>query len=389
MKIVIAPDSFKECMTAPEAADAIARGFKEVFPDAEYHLLPMADGGEGTVDAMVKATNGHTLDLEVTGPLGQPLMASYGVLGDNSNTAVIEMASASGLHLVPADKRNPCLTSTKGTGELIRHALDSGFRTIILGLGGSATNDAGAGMLEALGAKLLDTQGAPLPLDALALKRLHRIDLTGLHPALKETRIEVACDVDNPLLGQRGASQVFGPQKGATPQMVQVLDDALSHFVQVVSNQYPDKAGIESMSGAGAAGGMGYALTALLGARLTPGIQLVSKAVQLASRVEGADLVITAEGCIDNQTLSGKTPMGVLECANYHQVPCIALAGTLGPGADGIKSLGMQAIVPILPSLMSREEALRHGGENLYRTAVYVANLISLGISFQKTGKSL
>lgn len=379
MKFIIAPDSFKESLTALEVARAIEAGFRQVFPDADYQLVPMADGGEGTVDALVDATVGRKIQLEVTGPLGLPVQAEYGLLGDNSDTAVIEMASASGLHLVPPEQRNPLLTTSFGTGELIAHALDMGVRKLILGLGGSATNDAGAGMLQALGAKLLDKDGQPIPRGGEALLALNHIDLSGLDPALMSCLIQVACDVDNPLCGSRGASHIFGPQKGATAAMVNTLDMALGQLSGVVAKQYPDKAGLELIPGTGAAGGMGYAMVALLGATLTPGVELVTDALRLEDCIQGADLVITGEGRIDGQTVFGKTPMGVLNCAKRQQVPCIALAGCLGQDAEAIIALGMKAIFPILPASVSLEQALATGRENLTRTAANLAAMLAIG----------
>lgn len=387
MKIVIAPDSFKESLSALEVARAIEKGFKREFPDAQYHIVPMADGGEGTVDALVDATGGQLVQVDVTGPLGNGVNARYGILGDNtpssnhseaSRSAIIEMASASGLHLVPQNLRDPLLTTSFGTGELIAHALDQGVRHLILGLGGSATNDGGAGMLQALGAKLLNARGQSLPHGGEALLELAAIDLSGLHPALSQTRIDVACDVDNPLCGIRGASHIFGPQKGASPEMVQKLDKALGQFAHVVSHHSPDKAHMPLLPGTGAAGGMGYAMVALLGASLTPGVELVIKALDLDSVIAGADLVITGEGRIDGQTVYGKTPMGVLSTANRHNVPCIALAGCLGQEADAIKAHGMKAIFPILPASVSLEQALATGAANLERTATNVAGIIRL-----------
>ncbi|QDF66652.1 glycerate kinase [Shewanella sp. SNU WT4] len=388
MKIVIAPDSFKESLSALDVACAIETGFKQVFPDAEYIKVPMADGGEGTVNAMVDATAGSRRTIEVTGPLGNKVMATYGILGSagqhnnhsaTSKRAIIEMAAASGLHLVPMENRNPYITTSFGTGELIADALNSGVRHIILGLGGSATNDGGAGMLQALGVVLKDRFGQTLAPGGAALMQLASIDISGLHPALAECQIEVACDVDNPLCGERGASHVFGRQKGASPAMVDKLDNALASFAAIVSHHFPQTADMSTLAGAGAAGGMGYAMVSLLGASLTPGVQLVTTAVALASHMPGATLVITGEGRIDAQTVSGKTPMGVLNVANDYQVPCIALCGCLGVDADKIKALGMQAIFPIVPASVSLEQALATGTSNLIRTAANVAALLKLG----------
>ena len=303
MKIVIAPDSYKESLSALEVAQAVEAGFRQVFPDADYVLVPVADGGEGTVDAMVAATGGRKETVTVSGPLGEPVEAFYGLTGDG-DTAVIEMAAASGLALVPPDRRNPLLTNSRGTGELIRAALDAGARRFILGIGGSATNDGGAGMVQALGVRLLDLEGRELDGSGGDLARLERIDVSALDPRLAECRIEVACDVDNPLTGARGASAVFGPQKGATPEMVQALDANLARLARIVGRDLG--VAVDTVPGAGAAGGMGAAMLAFFGATLKPGIEIVTAAVDLDTHVRDADLVITGEGRIDFQTVSAR-----------------------------------------------------------------------------------
>ena len=292
MKIVIAPDSWKESLSALEVASAIEQGFREIYPDAEYVRLPVADGGEGTVEAMVAATGGHQVPLTVTGPLGEPVEAFYGLSGDRQ-CAFIEMAAASGLESVPPAQRNPLLTTSWGTGELIRHALDAGVRQIIIGIGGSATNDGGAGMAQALGAKLLTADGQQIAPGGGALETLARIDLGELEPRLADCRIDVACDVTNPLTGPQGASAVFGPQKGATAQMIDRLDGGLRHYARIIARDLD--CDVLSLEGGGAAGGMGAALYAFCGAQLRPGIEIVTDALQLAERVADADLVITGE----------------------------------------------------------------------------------------------
>jgi glycerate kinase len=381
MKIIIAPDSFKESLTALEVANAIESGFRSIFTDAEFVKVPMADGGEGTVQSMVDATEGSFIDLEVTGPLGHRVMAQYGILGSKegqkSTTAVIEMASASGLHLVPRDKRNPFYTTSYGTGELIKDALDRGIKHIILGLGGSATNDAGAGLVQALGVQLKDATGQELAFGGIALAQLTQIDTAQIHPLLSQCRIEVACDVDNPLCGEYGASAIFGPQKGATPEMVTELDQTLAHFADVISNN-----GFEDhrlLSGAGAAGGMGLGVKTFLNAELKPGIEIVMKTVGLAEQLENADLVITGEGRIDGQTVFGKTPMGVLKQANEKGVPTIGIAGILGKDAEAILSHGMLAIFPIIPALDSLEKVLSDAEINLITTSRNIASILKLG----------
>ncbi|GGQ16370.1 glycerate kinase [Shewanella litoralis] len=384
MKIVIAPDSFKESLSALEVANAIEQGFKHIFPDAHYCKVPMADGGEGTVQAMVDATGGHIIERLVTGPLGTPVKAFYGILGqpdaNGQHTAVIEMAAASGLHLVPPTQRNPLLTTSFGVGELIADALNQGIRHIILGLGGSATNDAGAGMMQALGAKLTDITGNNIKLGGAALATLHSIDIQSLHPNISDCTIEVACDVDNPLCGPRGASAIFGPQKGASPAMIEQLDQALAHFANVINRQQSPhiKLGCEHQAGAGAAGGMGFGVMALLAATLKPGVDIVTETVELAKHCQDADLVITGEGRIDGQTVYGKTPMGVLNVAKRYNVPTIGIAGCLGDNADAIIQQGMTAIFPIIPAVQSLEQVLSDAQVNLTNTAQNIAAVWSL-----------
>ncbi len=375
MKIVIAPDSFKESLTAFEAARQLEAGFREIFPEAEYHLLPIADGGEGTVEAMVAATGGEIVRLQVSGPLGEQVGAFYGITGDRQ-TAVIEMAAASGLGLVPTELRNPLLTTSRGTGELIRHALDAGLRHFIVGIGGSATNDAGAGMLQALGVQLTDREGREIGAGGGALGRLAQIDVSRMDPRLKEARIEVACDVDNPLLGPQGASAVFAPQKGAGRDMVAQLDANLAHFADLVAREL--KVEMADIPGSGAAGGMGAALRAFLGADLQPGIGIISKAVGLEQAIRGADLVITAEGRIDGQTAHGKAPLGVARIAVRHGVPVIGIAGSLGPGAESVHQHGIAALFSVLKAPCSLPEALAAAADNLHMTARNVAAVIKL-----------
>jgi len=324
MKIVIAPDSFKESLSAFQAARAIEKGFRDVFPEAEYVLIPMADGGEGTVQSLVDATGGTVIEKRVTGPLGEPVDAFFGLLGDGK-TAVIEMAAASGLHLVPNEKRNPLLTTTRGTGELIRAALDKGVEHLIIGVGGSATNDGGAGMIQALGGRLLDQKRQEIAPGGGHLSELAEIDLSSLDSRLKKVKIDVACDVDNPLTGPNGASAVFGPQKGATPEMVRQLDENLSRFADVVEQTLEKP--IRHVPGAGAAGGLGAGLLAFLDAELKRGVEIVLEAVQFQERVKDASLVITGEGRIDGQTISGKTPIGVAKAAKQYGIPVIGIAG--------------------------------------------------------------
>lgn len=377
MKIVIAPDSFKESLTALHVCEAVEKGIRTHFPDAEISKVPMADGGEGTVQSLVDATGGQIIQAKVTGPLDKEVEAFYGILGDGK-TAVIEMAAASGLHHVPVDRRNPLITTTRGTGELILKALDHKVKHIIIGIGGSATNDGGAGMAKALGAKLLDANGAEIKEGGGSLDQLASIDLTNLDPRLAEVKVEVACDVDNPLTGETGASAVFGPQKGATPDMVKRLDRNLAHYAAVIEKEM--NIHIQSVPGAGAAGGLGGGLLAFLSAELKPGVDIVIEATQLESYIKDADLVITGEGRIDGQTIYGKTPIGVAKTAKKHSVPVIAIAGSIGTGSEAVYEHGISALFSVVPGAVDLSEALEKAGENIERTAKNVASVIRLGI---------
>lgn len=383
MKLVIAPDSFKESLSAPAVAAAIAAGFRAVFPEADIVELPVADGGEGTVEAMVAATQGRIVPLTVTGPLGTPVEAFYGLSGDGG-TAIVEMAAASGLMLVPPAARNPRITTTRGVGEILKAALNAGARRFIVGIGGSATNDGGAGMLQALGARLLDAEGRDLPPGGAALARLARIDLSQLDARLAEARIDVACDVDNPLTGPKGASAVFGPQKGATPAMVAELDAALATYATAIKRDLG--ADIAALPGAGAAGGLGAGFAGILGATLKPGIAIVLDAVDLDTAVRDADLVITGEGRMDFQTAHGKTPVGVARVAKRHGKPVIALAGGLGSGVEAVHDHGIDAVFSVLSRICTLEEALADGAANLTQTARNVAATLKLAGAFRRLG---
>jgi glycerate kinase len=366
MRIVIAPDSFKECATAAEVAEAIAEGVMAAAPEADFDLVPMADGGEGTTDALVAAMDGGKVEAMVCGPLTDPVVAEFGILGDGA-TGVVEMAAASGLALVPEEERDARRTTTYGTGELIGQVLDYGLRRIIVGIGGSATNDGGAGMAQALGISLRDGAGKELPRGGAALKHLAEIDVSARRPELAETEILVACDVDNPLCGPRGASHVYGPQKGADGKAVKELDAALLHFGEVVEQQLGTA--IVNLPGAGAAGGLGGGLVAFLGAQLVPGAGLIADTCGLKDRLEGADLVITGEGCIDSQTAHGKTPVSIAKMAKAHGIPVIALAGKLGENYEAVYQHGIDAAFSIAPGPGSLEDALAGAKRNLARTA--------------------
>ena len=376
MKIVIAPDSYKESLSALDVATAIETGFREIYPHAEYVKVPVADGGEGTVEAIMAATQGHIVQVSVTGPLGEPVNAFYGLSGD-MRCAYIEMAAASGLESVPPTRRNPLLTTSWGTGELIRHALDAGVSQIIIGIGGSATNDGGAGMAQALGAKLLSAGQQQIAPGGGALETLARIDLSELDPRLADCRIDVACDVTNPLTGPQGASAVFGPQKGATAAMIERLDRGLQHFAQIIDRDLDID--VLSLEGGGAAGGMGAALYAFCGANLRPGIEIVTDALGLADLVADADLVITGEGRIDSQTIHGKVPVGVAKVAKRFNVPVIGIAGSLTADVGVVHQHGLDAVFSVLYSVCTLDEALANAAANVRMTARNVAAVLEMG----------
>ena len=373
MKFVLAPDSFKESMTSKEACNAMERGIKKVIKDAECIKVPMADGGEGTVEALVEATNGSILNIVVKDPLGKDTEAKFGILG-NSKTAIIEMAEASGIALIDREKRNPMITTTYGTGEIIKHALDLGVERIVIGIGGSATNDGGIGMVQALGGKFLDENGKELPFGGGELNRLHKIDISGLDKRLKNIEIEVACDVTNPLCGPKGASHVFGPQKGATEEMVLKLDSNLNHYSKKIKECLGKD--IKDIEGAGAAGGLGAALVAFLDGKLKRGIELVIKHTALEEKLENADFLFTGEGSIDSQTICGKTPMGVALVAKKKGIKTIAFGGRILEGTENLYSIGVTSIFGITPGAISLDKALKDGEKNLERTTENVVRLL-------------
>lgn len=375
---VLAPDSFKESMTAKEVCVAMEKGLRKVYPEANYIHVPMADGGEGTVQSLVDASGGQLLYAEVTGPLGQKVKASFGIMGDGT-TAAVEMASASGIHLVEKSARNPLITTTYGTGELIRECLDRGVRKIIIGIGGSATNDGGTGMAAALGARFLDAAGEELQWGGGSLGRLASIDISGLDPRLQEVQLIVACDVTNPLCGPTGASIVFGAQKGATPDMVQQLDANLAHYAEVVSRQLGKD--VQDVPGAGAAGGLGAGLLIFTQAVLQKGIDIVIEYTGLSAKIAAADVVFTGEGGIDFQTKFGKTPYGVARAAKAKGKRVIALAGYVGAGIETLYNEGIDAIFGIVPGASSLEKLLVEGPENVERTAENIARVLQFGES--------
>lgn len=375
MKFVLAPDSFKESMSAKTAALAMKKGIMKVFPEAECVIVPMADGGEGTLESLVSATEGEIIKTDVIGPLGKKVTAEYGLLGD-SETAVIEMASASGLQLIKPEDRNPLHTTSYGTGQLIKHALDKGVNRILIGIGGSATNDGGVGMLQALGVSFKDKDGEELVFGGGALKHLHTIDMSGLDERIHNVQIDVACDVNNPLIGPTGASAIFGPQKGATRDMVTILDHNLTHYVKVIKEQLGED--IAFVAGAGAAGGMGAGLLAFLSARLKKGIDLVIEYTRLEEYVKDADFVFTGEGSIDGQTLYGKTPYGVATVAKKYSVPVITFAGKIGNDIDALYENGFNAIVGILKEVTSLKESLESGESNLAFATENVCRILKI-----------
>jgi glycerate kinase len=377
MRILIAPDSFKGSNSSMQVASAIEEGIYHVFPDAEIEKIPIGDGGEGTVEALVAASEGEIVSLEVSGPLGEKVEASYGLI--DPTTAVIEMASASGLVLVPEDRRDPRITSTYGTGELILDALENGVEEIILAIGGSATNDGGTGMASALGYRFLDAEGRTLPPGGAALASLARIDTTSVDPRLGKVRFRVACDVNNPLTGPTGASAVYGPQKGARPEDVKELDAALTRLSEVVAEQLGIKA--SETPGAGAAGGLGYGLLVFCGAVLERGIDLVLDALDFESRLDGIDLVITGEGKLDGQTAYGKVPVGISGRAKKLGVPVLAIAGDIGDDIEAVYDNGIDAVMSTVNRAMSLEEAMSRSRELLIDAAERAMRMIQIGIN--------
>lgn len=373
---VLAPDSFKESMTAKKACDAMERGIRIVFPEAEVIHVPMADGGEGTVDALVDGSKGSRIEVTVSGPLPTEKVTTYYGLLYDKKTAVIEMAKANGIERLAKEKRNPLITSTYGTGEMIKAALDQGVEKIIIGIGGSVTNDGGAGMAQALGAHFLDDENKDLPLGGAALRALAKIDTTKLDPRLKDTEIIIASDVINPLTGPQGASVVFGPQKGATSLMVEELDQALAHYAEVIERDLGVK--IKEQPGAGAAGGLGAGLLVFTGAKMQSGIELVIELTQLEEKIAQADYVFTGEGGMDFQTKFGKAPYGVAKIAKKYNKPVFACAGSIGEQVEVLYDEGITAIFGILAKADSLEEALTSGETNLERTVENIVRVLAV-----------
>ncbi len=383
MKIVIAPQGFKGGVSALQAARAIERGVRAAVPEAETVLVPVADGGDGTLNALVDGTGGQVFRSTVAGPLGWPLQAAWGVMGDGQ-TAVVEMALASGLALLPPPRHNPRATTTQGTGEIIREALDRGFTRIIVGLGGSATNDGGAGMASALGARFLDAADLLLPAGGAALARLARIDVSGLHPKLAGAAVVGATDVTNPLCGPTGASTVYGPQKGATAEIVEELDSALENFARVIQRDLGQD--VAERPGAGAAGGLGAGLMVFAGVDLRSGIDMVCEVLGFDAQLEGADLVITGEGRADQSTVYNKAPVGVARRALALGVPTILLAGSLGTGFEELYQRGIAGIICIADRPMRFDQSLRRTEELLEGAAERALRLMRTGARIRFDG---
>ncbi|MGO8951037.1 MAG: glycerate kinase [Ktedonobacterales bacterium] len=386
MKIVVAPQALKGSLEAAAVGTAVASGIRSVWSSAEVRTIPVADGGEGTVHALVSATGGRLVTSRVHGPLGDLVDAEWGILGEHATgaeaTAVIEMAAASGLPLVPPSLRDPRLTSTYGTGDLIRAALDAGCRRLLIGIGGSATNDGGAGMARSLGAQFLDQDGRELPPGGAQLANLAHIDTSGMDSRLRQSVVLVACDVNNPLCGPTGASRIYGPQKGATPEVAQELDAALGHYAEVLERDLG--ADVAQVPGAGAAGGLGAGFLAFTGAKLVPGAELVLDALDFAAALSGADLVVTAEGRLDSQTAYGKAVAAVAAAAQRAGARVVALAGGIAAGDSELAQLGIDAALPIVDGPLSLEESMARAATLLEAAAARAMRLIEIGRSLRE-----
>jgi glycerate kinase len=375
MNILIAPDSFKDCLSSKKVAQNIEKGIRRIMPEANIKILPVADGGEGTVEALVDATGGKIVRVDVHDPLMRKIESFFGILGDKK-TAVIEMAAASGIELLKENERNPWITTTYGTGELIRHALDKGCEKFVIGVGGSATNDAGVGMAQALGAKFLNSQGKQIGYGGGSLKEISEIDLTNLDNRIKRSQILVACDVDNPLYGPEGAAFVYSPQKGADKQMAKKLDENLRHFANKIKKVL--NINIRNNKGSGAAGGLGAGLMVFLKAKLRPGFEIIKDIVKLEKEIDKADIVITGEGRIDYQTQFGKTPYGIAQAAGKFNKPLIAIAGSLGERVEELYTKGFDFIIPVIDKPMDMEYALKNADVLIQNAAERTFRLILL-----------
>ena len=381
MHIITAPDSFKGSLTASEVATAMTIGIKRVFPTAKIDKIPIADGGEGTVEALITATKGKFIETIVENPLGKPVKALWGILGDGS-TAVIEMATASGLLLIAEKDRNVRLASTYGTGQLIKAELDQGADRIIIGIGGSATNDGGAGMASALGVRFFDAANQLLNKGGAALAQLDHIDMQQLDSRLAQTEILIASDVNNPLCGEKGASAVYGPQKGATPAIVKELDAALAHYNEIAKRDIGID--VNSMAGSGAAGGLGAGLILFTSGKMKNGIELILDALHFDSLIKDADLIITGEGHTDFQTAHGKAPVGIAQCANKYHIPVICLSGALGNGAEEVLQQGISAITSATSSPMTLENCIKNAKTLLEDATERTCRLLQVGMQLKK-----
>ena len=376
MKIIIAPNAFKGSLSAWEAAGCIEEGIKIALPKARCIKVPVADGGDGTVEALVRDTGGKQVYKKVDGPVGKPVRAGFGVLGDG-RTGVIEMATASGLALIPKKEQNPLKTTTYGTGQLVKAALDKGCRYLIVGIGGSATVDGGIGMAQALGIRFLDKSGKEVGRGGAGLEKIKNIDISGVDKRLKKTKVVVACDVTNPLLGRNGSARIFGPQKGADPKMVVQLEAGLANLARVIKRDLGKD--IKNIPGAGAAGGLGMGLMAFLQAKLKSGIDLVIKAAELERKVKGADLVITTEGCIDEQTAFGKAPAGVAAIGKKYKIPVVALGGQIAGKTAALHKCGINAVFSIIRSPLTLEQAIKESKSALKQAAEQIMRLYIAG----------
>lgn len=374
MRIVIAPDSFKDCLSATQVAFAISEGIRRIVPEAEISCIPLADGGEGTVEALVTATGGKIIQVPSVDALNRPIQSFYGVLGDDK-TAVIEMAAASGIEMLAPEERNPLMTSTYGTGLLLKAAMEAGFTQIILGIGGSATNDGGAGMAQSLGFGLQDKNNNPIGWGGGSLGELHRIDCSNVHPLLRKVKISVACDVQNPLLGPSGATHIYGQQKGATPEMLEILEKNMTHFSQILHQEF----GVDYalIPGAGAAGGSGAGLMAFCNAEMVSGFELISRLAHLEENISRTSLVFTAEGKIDSQTAFGKTISGVAQLGKKYQVPVIALAGMVSADLAELYNQGLTSAFAIANRPMSLDESKANAAQLLTETSEQIMRLVS------------
>lgn len=375
MKIVIAPDSYKGSLTAMEVADSIEKGILKVVNDPIIEKIPMADGGEGTVQSLVDSTGGKIIYKSVKGPVLKDVNAFYGILGDGK-TAIIEMAAASGLPLISKEERDPMKTTSYGTGQLIKDAMDKGCTNIIIGLGGSATNDGGIGMAKALGVKFLDINGEDIGHSGGSLCKLHSIDMSSIDSRIGKCTVTAACDVDNPLCGREGASHVFGPQKGADGDMVKILDKNLAHYANIIKNNL--NMDIVNIPGSGAAGGLGAGVMVFLNSNLKRGIDIVIDITKLDEKIKDADLIFTGEGMIDFQTAFGKTPFGVAKVADKYGIPVLAIAGGIGKNAETLYNKGFESIFSIVDKPMSLEDAMKNGKMLIEKTSERIMRILNI-----------